>query len=84
MSSEDLRKIMLHKHVPVLGGIEFQTWMEQKIYLAMDEYFQTRSMELLDYMSKNEIECMPVHGDGRDFFYKGEWITKEALFQNFL
>jgi hypothetical protein len=82
---EDLRKEVLHKHVPEYGGIEFQTWVEQKIYMAMDEYAKAICLDMLEYMGKNEIECFS-NGEGGVMFSdkKKGVITKTELFKNFL
>lgn len=51
---------------------------------SMDEYFEKRSMELLEYMAKNEVNSEIDLAGLSSFYYKGEWITREQLFQNFL
>lgn len=59
------------------------------IFNAMDEYMKERSLELLEYMAKNDVECEML-GDSDTgsvipfFYYKGEFLTKEQLFENFL
>jgi hypothetical protein len=50
---------------------------------AMDEYMKECCLELLEYMAKNKVVC-GVFSDDRMFNYKGQWITKEQLFENFL
>lgn len=54
---------------------------------AMDEYFKRRSMELLEWMVNNNVELPDlsdvIDENGNNFRYKGEWITKEQLFNNF-
>ncbi len=52
--------------------------------LALDEYWRVRSMKLLEWMAENDIQCAVEAGKEQQFYYKGEWITKEELFQNFL
>lgn len=59
------------------------------IFNAMDEYMKERCLDLLEYMAKNNIVCEEFDKDnqGEDFIlfkFKGEWITKEQLFENFL
>jgi hypothetical protein len=46
---------------------------------AMDEYMKETCLELLEYMAKHNVLCMEEM-----FCYKGRWITKEQLFENFL
>lgn len=84
MPDKDLRKVILHKHVPEYGGIEFQTHIEQKIYLAMDEYFETRCKELLSFMAKHSVDCEVTKEGNEVFLYKGEMISGEQLIENFL
>lgn len=50
---------------------------------SMDEYFTERAYELLEYMANNHVKC-GFTGDGSYFNFKGECITKEQLFENFL
>jgi len=50
---------------------------------AMDEYFEARSMELLDHIANNVGE-IDRDVSPKPFYYKGEWITAKELFQNFL
>ena len=51
---------------------------------AMDEYFTERAMELLEYMANNYIRCMITNKDEIVFIHRGNWLTKEQLFENFL
>lgn len=55
---------------------------------AMDEYMKECCLELLDYMAKNNINCVWwAHEDGGvryRFHHNGRSITKEQLFENFL
>jgi len=50
---------------------------------AMDEYMKEVCLDLLKYMADNKVVCGPLSDDCR-FHFKGEWITKEQLFENFL
>lgn len=50
---------------------------------AMDEYMKETCLHLLEYMAKNTVEC-ERWGDGDRFHFKGEWLTAEQLFENFL
>lgn len=54
------------------------------IFNAMDEYMKERCLELLEYMAKNDIEISYTPPYENSFLFKGEWITKEQLFENFL
>lgn len=55
----------------------------QAIKNAMDENGRRLCFELLEYMAKNKIRCDEGTA-GHVFLYKGEFITKEQLFENFL
>lgn len=93
MSTEDLREKIL-KWIPAEFGAFSEIANDEALYnksdvfKAMDEYFTKRAMELLEYMAKNKVECCDVSEGieeiGRDFYYKGEWITAKELFENFL
>lgn len=56
---------------------------------AMDEYFTERALELLQFMAANDVEISTSNevaeltGE-QVFYYQGEWITKEQLFEIFL
>lgn len=52
-------------------------------FFAMDEYFTERAYELLDYMASKGIMCC-MDSDGPYFKVRGEVLTKEQLFENFL
>jgi hypothetical protein len=52
---------------------------------AMDEYFKERALELLQFMADNHVDVDgPMEGRDDVFYYKGEWLTKEQLFETFL
>ncbi len=55
----------------------------QVIWDAMDEYMKATCLELLEYMAKNGIECIDSI-KGYSFYYRGQYLTKEQLFENFL
>lgn len=68
---------------------DFPLAYKQAAIYAMDEYFKERALELLQFMGENEVEasctCEAAKITGEQlFYYKGEWITKEQLFENFL
>ena len=70
----------------VVHGIyrqNYPTVYETASISAMDEYMKEVCLELLEYMAKNKVVC-GVFSDDRMFNYKGQWITKEQLFENFL
>lgn len=50
---------------------------------AMDEYMKECCIALLEYVAFNTTDTL-VDVSGVKFKYKGEWITKERLFENFL
>lgn len=66
-----------------LRGGELPLPLYQPVYNAMDENGKRLCLELLEYMAKNNIGSI-VSRDVALFHYKGEWITKEQLFENFL
>jgi len=51
---------------------------------AMDENAKQMCLELLEYMANHDVECNRHVKDGPMFLYKGEWMTKDRLFENFL
>ncbi len=55
----------------------------QITFNAMDENGKRMCLELLEYMANNHVKC-GFTGDGSYFNFKGECITKEQLFENFL
>lgn len=62
---------------------EFPVAYKDAAINAMDEYMKECCLDLLSYMAKNKIIC-GTFSDDRCFNYKGQWITKEQLFENFL
>lgn len=51
---------------------------------AMDEYMEQCCLELLSYVVRNTTGHS-IDKDGTVHFkYKGEWLSKEELFENFL
>lgn len=50
---------------------------------AMDEYMKECCIALLEYVAFNTTDTL-VDVSGVKFKYKGEWISKEQLFENFL
>lgn len=55
---------------------------------GIDEYMKETCLELLEYMAKNDVKCTwyehEVRGIVYAFNYKGESLSKEQLFENFL
>jgi len=57
----------------------------QLVLNAADEHAKMMCLELLNFMGKNLVVCGHWSSpDGFLFKYKGELITKEQLFENFL
>lgn len=50
---------------------------------GVDEYMKATCLELLEYMGNHNVRCAEGLTE-RKFYYKGEWISKEQLFENFL
>lgn len=55
-----------------------------KINNAMDENGRRLCLELLEYMANNNVRITYNVKMQPIFEYKGEWITAEQLFENFL
>lgn len=59
-----------------------------KVKNAMDENGKQMCLLLLEYMAKNDINCTwyedEVRGIVYTFNYKGQSISKQQLFENFL
>lgn len=52
---------------------------------AMDENGKRMCLDLLEYMTKHKVDVDCDYPGGKEnFYYKGEWITKEQLFEKFL
>lgn len=60
----------------------------EETLLAMDEYMKQSCLELLEYLAKNDVKCTwyehEVKGIVYSFHCKGECLSKEQLFENFL
>ena len=58
---------------------------KERVVNAMDENGKQMCLDLLEFLSSNNVKCGKFGVDGgNDYFYKGAWITKEQLFENFL
>jgi len=77
-TNEDRRLQILEKHFPTPDHEDAAA-----ILNAMDDYFTERALELLEYMANNHVKC-GYTGDGSYFNFKGESISKEQIFENFL
>lgn len=54
-------------------------------YNAMDEYMKECCLELLEYMAKANVRCWYDDEDKSIIFmYRGEYLSKEQLFEIFL
>jgi hypothetical protein len=76
------RDAILEKHFPAPDGYDDA----RAICNAMDEYMKETCLELLDYMSKNKVKYWFIDAESRQplYLFKGKYITKEELFENFL
>lgn len=58
------------------------------VKLAMDEYMKETCLQLLEYMAMNNVNCTwyenEVGNIVHSFHRKGDCISKETLFENFL
>lgn len=55
-----------------------------KIINAMDENGKQMCLDLLEYIAKNLVSATMYNDHTPIFLFKGQWITKEQLFENFL
>jgi hypothetical protein len=78
---EDLREKILKKEAT---EALLSPTQELLVKNAMDEYWRVKSMELLEYMAKNNVECLYDNDQPSFWVSSGEYLTKEQLFQNFL
>lgn len=85
-SSEDLRDKALLENAPWVYT-EGQSVVHIKN--AMDSYWALKAKELLKWMAQNKVECdadsdiAQMIGE-QTFLYKGNWVTLDELFENFL
>lgn len=91
MGSEDLREAIIQREYKKLSYQPYETSIignieKDVIFNAMDIYFTERSMELLEYMAKNQIECCTDENEDATFWngISKDTLTKEQLFENFL
>lgn len=67
-----------------LRGGELPLPLYQPVYNAMDENGKRLCLELLEYMANHGVRITHNVKGQPIFEYKGEWISKEQLFENFL
>ncbi len=75
----DMRAEILDRHFPTPNDID-----RNDIYEAMDEYMRESVLEAFEYVVKNTTGHHIDEKGNVEFKFKGEWISKEALFENFL
>ncbi len=56
---------------------------KQEIINNADDHAKQMCLDLLEYMAKNGVECIDSI-KGYLFYYRGQYLTKEQLFENFL
>lgn len=78
----DRREEILKNQV---GSYAFDELIDKEpgVITAMDEYMKECCLSLLQYVAENTTDSS-VSVNGVEFKYKGEWISKEQLFENFL
>lgn len=83
--NSECHKLIDDKGLP-LDGSELILVYKPAAISAMDEYMRECSLELLEYMAKNNVEICydPYSESKKHFLFKGYWINKEQLFENFL
>jgi hypothetical protein len=86
----DRRGVILTEQSKRYGYSEFSALLawdgpgEEIIRNAMDAYMKECVLEAFEYVVKNTTGHS-IDKEGKvEFKYKGEWISKEALFENFL
>lgn len=87
--NKEYREWVAKKGIGSIYPALFPEAYKQAAINAMDENAKRICLELLEYMAKNDVECEML-GDSATgsvipfFYYKGEFLTKEQLFENFL
>jgi len=82
--NQEYRKFVEEKGVSSIYPSCFPMAYKDSAINAMDEYMKECCLSLIQYMCDNDLYSS-CRKDGVDLFrYKGEWITKEQLFENFL
>lgn len=86
---KDIREEILHNLVISDKYFKDDVYSKELIFDAMDERARRMCMDLLQWMAENEIEIdisssLAQNTGEQIFYYKGQWITKEELFNNFL
>ena len=67
------------------GNIIFYDGKVQPIYNAMDENAKQMCLEFIEFVTHETTgHSYNKTKDELEFKYKGEWISKEKLFENFL
>lgn len=64
-------------------GWETRYSMEE-VKFAMDEYMKACCLELIQWMLNKGLFASRVVEGQKMLYYRGEYITKETLFENFL
>lgn len=94
--SEDLREKVLREafekyqatHPYIKNWATWEQIMEDGsariCFNAMDEYFTIRAKELLEWMAKHNVDCRYYTDKEPCFWYHGERLDKDQLFENFL
>lgn len=81
---EEILKQQLGRYLLKIEDISHGTdAIPHALKLAMDEYMRETCLELLEYMAEKKVIC---HSDeqGAYFNTRGETLTKEQIFENFL
>jgi len=86
--SLDRREELFNINSDVLSdscGDPISCLLKEDAIKVMDEYFTERAMELLQYMADNSIRLSLASTSQEPLFmWKGELLTKEQVFENFL
>jgi len=57
---------------------------EEGIFEAMDEYMKKSCLELIQWMLNMGLFASRIVDGQKRLYYRGEYITPEQLFENFL
>lgn len=83
-TKEDLREQLFDKYAKEGWNGDVACVGPDDAKLMLDEYWEKRAMELLEYMAKNNIECFSNEKGCVFLDKKHGYQTREELFKNFL
>lgn len=84
MTKREIFEKYLRAHGHAATFIKIEDVFGDAVYDSMDAYMEQSCLELLEYVAKHNIGYRQSGSQEQAFYYKGEWITREQLFKNFL